>query len=137
MIEAVPMPPYIALMTQVFTHAPHMLELDWTPLVGALVVREKSWNKLTPDVQRELARAAAEAGRQMKARNRLESDMAVGAMKKRKLRVTAVSPAVEGEWRRVAERNYPRLRGQKVPADLFDEITRLVAEYRRDNGGAP
>lgn len=134
MIEAVPMPPYVALMTQVSTHAPNMLEIDWSPLVGALVVSEKSWNKLTPDMQRELAHAAADAGQQMKAQNRRESDMSVEAMKKRRLRVTTVTPSVEAEWRRVAERTYPRLRGQKIPADLFDEMTRLLAEYRRDNG---
>jgi TRAP-type transport system periplasmic protein len=136
MIQAVPMPPSVALMTQVFVQAPNMLEIDWAPLVGALVVTEKSWNKLTPDVQRELARAAAEAGRQMKARNRMESDMAVAAMKKHKLRVTTLSPALEAEWRRVAEQSYPRLRGNKIPADLFDEITRLLAEYRNNNSGA-
>lgn len=137
MIEAVPMPPYVALMTQVFTLAPNMIDLQWAPLLGALVVSEKGWNKLTPNQQRVLADASREAGRQMKARNRLESEMAVEAMKKRNLRVNGVSPQIEAEWRTISERTYPRLRGQKIPADVFDEITRLVADYRRDHGTAP
>ena len=32
------MPPFFALASQVYTPAPHMLELKWAPLVGALVV---------------------------------------------------------------------------------------------------
>lgn len=132
MIDAVPLPPYVALTTQVFKHAPNMLDLDWAPLVGALVITEKSWNRLTPDQQRQLARVAAETGRAMKTRNRLESDVAVEEMRKRGLRVTAVPPAVKAEWREVAERGYGSLRGRKIPAPLFDEVVRHVTIYRQN-----
>jgi TRAP-type C4-dicarboxylate transport system substrate-binding protein len=107
-----------------------MLDLNWAPLVGALVVTERSWNRLTPAVQLQLARAAAESGRQMKARNRIESDLAVEAMKKRHLVVHAVTPATEEAWRKAAEAAYPQIRGRIMPADLFDEVRRLLAEYR-------
>jgi len=137
MIEAVPMPPYMALMTQVSAHAPHMVQIDWAPLIGALVISERSWNRLTPATQRELARAAGVAGQQMKERNRRESELSVEAMKKRSLHVTTLTAPIEAEWRRVAERTYPRLRGQKIPADLFDEMVRLLADYRREKGIAP
>lgn len=133
MIEAVPLPPYVALTTQIFMRAPNMLDLDWAPLVGALVITEKSWNRLTPDHQRQLARAAAETGRAMKARNRLESDLAVTEMRKRGLRVTAVSPEMHAEWSRLAAAAYPTLRGAKIPAPLFDEVVRHVTAYRQRN----
>lgn len=136
MIEAVPMPPYVALTMQVSSLAPNMLAIDWAPLIGALVVTERCWNRFTPEQQREMARVAAAAGRQMKARNRRESDLAVEAMKKRNLRVTELPPDVAEEWRRVAEKTWPRLRGQKIPAELFDEMVRLLAEYRRRDGSA-
>ena len=130
MIQAVPMPPYVALMTQVYVDAPYMLDLKWAPLAGALVVSEESWNKLDPAAQRELARAAGEAGRKMKASNRRESDAAVAAMTKRGLRTVGVSPTYENEWRQAVQRSYPKLREKKITPELFDEITRLVAEYR-------
>lgn len=133
MIEAVPMPPYVALMTQVYVDAPYMLDLKWAPLAGALVVSEKSWNDLSPGAQRALARSAGEAGAKMKATNRLESDAAVAAMTRRGLRTMAVSPAVEEEWRAVAARTWPALREKKITPELFDEIVRLVAEYRRQH----
>lgn len=131
MIEAVPLPPYVALTTQVFLRAPNMLDLDWAPLVGAMVVTEKSWNRLTPEQQRQLARSAAETGRAMKARNRMESDRAVEEMQKRGLHVTSVPPAVEAEWRRAAQASYATLRGRKIPAELFDEVVRHLTVFRQ------
>ena len=130
MITAVPLPPYVALTAQVHDPAPNMLELNWAPLVGGLVVTERAWNKLTPAQQIALAKAAAEAGLQMKARNRQESDLAVTAMTKRGLKVQRVSPEVEAEWRKAAEAAYPQIRGKIVPADLFDEVQRHLREFR-------
>lgn len=133
MIEAVPMPPYMALMTQIYVDAPYMLDLNWAPLAGALVVTEKSWQKLDPTEQRALARAAGDAGVSMKASNRRQSDAAVDAMKKRGLKIASVPASLESEWRLVAERTYPALREKKITPQLFDEIVALVAEYRRVN----
>jgi TRAP-type C4-dicarboxylate transport system substrate-binding protein len=136
MINAVPSPPYVALTTQTFTAAPYMLDVDWAPLVGALVVTERAWNKLTPAAQLAMARAAADAGAQMKSENRRESDAAVDAMMKRGLKVYRPTPAVETEWRALAEGSYPQLRGRVVPAEFFDEARRLLAEYRAAREGA-
>jgi TRAP-type C4-dicarboxylate transport system substrate-binding protein len=74
--------------------------------------------------------AAARAGQQMQSRSRQESDQAVAAMKKRGLQVHGVSPELDAEWRQFAEGVYPMLRGNLVPAEMFDEVTRLIAEYR-------
>jgi TRAP-type C4-dicarboxylate transport system substrate-binding protein len=130
MINAVPMPPYIALASQVYPLAPHMLEINWAPLCGALVVTERAWDRLTPAQQTALARAAAQSGREIQQRNRLESDQAVEAMKKRGLIVHPLTPELEVLWRREAEAIYPRLRGKLVPADLFDEVRRLLQQRR-------
>jgi TRAP-type C4-dicarboxylate transport system, periplasmic component len=142
MIAAVPTIPQIALSTQIFTATPNMLDLKWAPLVGALVVTERAWNRLPPAAQKEMARAAFDVGQQLKLENRAESDRAVAAMEKNKLHVTHTTAATEGEWRKAAESWYPRIRGGLVPADFFDEVQRILAEYRsthaagRSPGGA-
>ena len=51
-------------------------------------------------------------------------------------RVFAQSPEVEAEWRRVAEDIYPKIRGNMVPADMFDKVQRLLADYRAGKGKA-
>jgi len=136
LITATPAPPFFALATQLDVQAPHMIELNWAPLVGAAVVNRSKWDRLTPELRTQLLAAAQQAGRDIKTSSRAESAQAVEAMKKRGLKVQAVSPELESEWRRETEKFYPRIRGLSVPADLFDEVFRLLKEYRAAKGAA-
>jgi TRAP-type C4-dicarboxylate transport system substrate-binding protein len=130
LINAVPAPPFIALAGQIDGQAPNMLELNWAPLVGAAVISKKTWDLLPAATQELFLKAGKEAGKQIKEDSRRESVESVEAMKKRGLKVQTVSPEIEAEWRRVAETAYPKIRGKIVPADIFDEVVKLLAEYR-------
>jgi hypothetical protein len=44
--------------------------------------------------------------------------------------VQKLTPEAEAEWRRAAEQMYPLVRGNMVPAEFFDEVQRLLREYR-------
>jgi len=135
MVDAVPTIPYFALAMQLHTAATTMLELNWAPLVGGTVVSRRTWESLSPEQRAAMQQAAAEAGRQFQARGRVESDEAVSAMRGRGMRIVPVTPQIEAEWRTVSEQLYPRIRGTMVPADMFDEVVRLLAEYRARPGG--
>lgn len=130
LIDAVPAPPFFAMAGQFDTRAPFMLELNWAPLVGALVVRKESWEKIPAAVRAKLAVTAATAGREIKAAGRKESDESVTAMEKRGLKVMKITPEIEAEWRRAAEAVYPQVRKKLVPADIFDQTIKLLQEYR-------
>jgi TRAP-type C4-dicarboxylate transport system substrate-binding protein len=130
MIDAVPTIPYHALAMQFFTVASNMLEVNWAPLVGATIINKSTWDGLPADAQAALRAAAAEAGRQFQARGRAEGDEAVAAMRRRGLTVVPLTPAAEAEWRTLCEGLYPQVRGRIVPADIFDEVVRMLAEYR-------
>ncbi len=135
LIDAVPLPPSIALASQVDTVAPHMLDLAWAPLVGATVITKKTWDAIPPEGREALRRAAAQTGTLMKADGRRESVESVEAMRRRGLRVHAVTPEVEAEWRREVEAAYPKVRGAIVPADMFDEVVRQLSAYRAARPG--
>lgn len=130
LIEAAPMPPVFALATQADTRAPFMLELNWAPLVGACIVRQETWDRIPAPQRAEMLKAAQQAGKEIKANSRLEAAEAAAAMQKRGLQITPVPPALEGEWRTAAEAAYPIIRGKIVPAEIFDEVQRLLKEYR-------
>ncbi|MBI5380553.1 MAG: TRAP transporter substrate-binding protein DctP [Opitutae bacterium] len=130
LIDAVPVPPYYAMVSQIDARAPFMLELNWSPLVGALVVRKEIWDKLPEATRTAMMKAADIAGREIKAAARREMDQSVSAMEKRGLKVTRITPEIEAEWRALAEAVYPRIRGPIVPADIFDETMKILAEYR-------
>ena len=55
-------------------------------------------------------------------------------MRKRGLQVRSVTPEIESEWRQFAEAVYPSIRGKMVPADMFDEVFRILKEYRSSKG---
>lgn len=135
MIDVVPVPPFYALAGQFYTVAGHMIELDWAPLAGATVITKKTWDGLTPAARQALLAAAEETAEHIKARGRQENAEAIEAMKKRGLQVHAVSPQAREEWEKLARRVYPRIRGAVVPAETFDEVMRLLAEYRARPGG--
>jgi TRAP-type C4-dicarboxylate transport system substrate-binding protein len=130
MIDAVPTIPFYALAGQLYTVANHMLEVNWAPLVGAAVISRRTWESLSPEMQTAMRQAAQDAGRQFGERSRIEGDESVASMRQRGLIVHPMTPALDAEWRRTAESLYPRIRGTMVPAETFDEVMRLLAEYR-------
>jgi TRAP-type C4-dicarboxylate transport system substrate-binding protein len=136
LITSVSLPPFVALAGQVYSRAPHMLELNWAPLTGALVVRKPVWDKIPAEAKEALLAAATEAGKSNKAQGRAESDKAVLAMKEKGLTVHPVTPEMDAEWRRVSESFYPKIRGKLVPEDVFSEVERLVKEYRATHAPA-
>ena len=130
LINAVPSTPFYALAGQFYSPASHMLELNWAPLVGGVVVTRKAWDSLSAEARDAMMKAATEAGEQIKAKSRGESNQAVETMRNRGLTVHAATPEVEAAWRKAAEEVYPKIRGAIVPAEMFDEVIRLLQEFR-------
>lgn len=130
MINAVPSTPYFALATQIYNTANNMLDLNWAPIVGALVVTKKSWDELTPEGQAKFREAGAKAGVHLRAKARQEVDEAVDAMKKRGLNENKPNPEQLKEWYDLAEKLYPKIRGRLVPADTYDEVVGHLKTYR-------
>ncbi len=136
-ITALITPPFSALAMQVYDKAPHMLDLNWAPLAGGLVIRKSVWDKLPADVKPALLKSALEAGKANKIQGRAEGLKAVKAMKEKGLEVHPVTPALEGEWRKMAETIYPEIRGKIVPADTFDQVDKWLKEFRARNAPKP
>ena len=130
MIDVVPTIPYFALAMQVYGPANYMLDLNYAPVVGAVIINKKTWDAMSPETQAALTAVAIESGKKFQSQGRQEADEAVVAMQKRGLTVVPVPPAVLAEWRAASEKLHPKIRGGMVPADMFDEVLRLVAEYR-------
>ncbi len=130
MIQVVPSTPYFALASQIYGTASHMLDINWAPIVGALVVTKKAWDDMSPAAQQALQMAGEKAGIKMRAQARQEVDDAVLAMQKRGLKVNKPSPEQMREWNELAEQLYPRIRGTMVPADTFDEVFMHLKAYR-------
>lgn len=135
MIDAVPTIPYFALAMQLNTVATHMLDLKWVPLMAAAIISKRTWDALPPASQAAIRATAEETSRRFQERGRSEGDSAVAAMRRRGLTVVPVPTPALAAWRTMSETFYPRIRGTMVPADMFDEVVRLLAEYRARPAG--
>jgi len=131
LIDAVAMVPFFALAAQLYSPTPHMLDLDWAPLVGAGVVLKKTWDAFPQNVRDDLRASATKTGAEIIERQRVENDEAVQAMQKRGLVVHKTTPAIEAEWRAFVEPVYPKLRGLEVPDDMYDAVLSSLAELRK------
>lgn len=121
MIDALPVPAFLANFNQVATYAPYMLDLNWAPITGALVVTEKAWKQLDPATQAWLKEASDRAGGEMRRASRAEDEQAVQAMKeKHGLKIVSLTPEADREFRTEVSRIYPRIRGKLVPETMFD-----------------
>lgn len=134
MINVVPAPPVFALASQIDTRAPYMLQINWGPLVGALVIRQATWESLPAAQRPALLAAAQKIGAQIKVLGRQECRESIQAMQRRGLKVTKPTPEIEARWRAVAEKVYPKIRGSIIPADVFDATMRALKEYRARPG---
>jgi TRAP-type C4-dicarboxylate transport system substrate-binding protein len=130
MISVVPSTPYFALATQIYQTAPHMLDINWAPIVGALVITRKAWDEMSAQTQSVVRRTSENAGVQLRAKARQEVQEAVEAMKKRGLNVHTPNAEQMREWNELADKLYPRIRGTMVPAQTFDEVMGHLKAYR-------
>ncbi|MEX8492759.1 TRAP transporter substrate-binding protein DctP [Sphaerotilus sp.] len=130
MIHVVPSTPYFALASQIYTTANHMLEINWAPIVGALVLTTKAWEEMSPALQATMREAGEKAGAALRTQARQEVVDAVGAMARRGLNVHRPNAEQMKEWQALADKLYPRIRGTMVPADTFDEVMAHLKAYR-------
>lgn len=134
LIDVVPLPPLYALALQAYGPAPHMTKMPWAPIMGAAVITEKSWNKIPEDIRPELLAAARRAGESVQDAGRSENEEAVKAMVEQwGLQVHEVPPEALAVWESEVSAQYPKIRGGLVPVDVYDEVIRLIDEYRASN----
>lgn len=133
MIDAAPMPAYPSMLLLLYKDAPNMLDVHIAPLLGALVITTDAWNKISPDDQAKLTAAAkAFEERTSKEVPALEASSIV-EMKKRGLTVNTLDPKAAEEFHSQADKLVASMKGDMVPADLFDAVKTARDQYRASN----
>jgi TRAP-type C4-dicarboxylate transport system substrate-binding protein len=137
LIDCVCMPPSIALAIQLDGIAPHLLDMNWVPLVGAAIITKKTWDTIPSETQAVLRKTAQETGKLIKADGRRENVESIEAMRKRGLKIHTLTPELDAEWDRTVAKAYPKIRGIAVPPDIYDEVMSQLKTFRAANSKAP
>jgi TRAP-type C4-dicarboxylate transport system substrate-binding protein len=128
LVDAMGSTPLFVLSNQWFPFVPFMVDMPWSPLVGATLVDRRTWEQIPSEIRPELIRIAREVGAEIQVEiQRLEAE-AIEAMKARGLTVVKPTTQEIQAWRNLFESSYPLLRGTVIPADWFDEALRVVRE---------
>lgn len=137
MINTVPMPPFLANFLQVSTQTGHMLDMNYAPVIGAMVITTRAWDKLSAETQASLRKSAETVGADIRRNSRAEDAAAIVTMRdKHHLKINALPAGAEKEWQDEISKIYPKLRGTLVPADLFDEVQAALKEFRAQKPAA-
>jgi TRAP-type transport system periplasmic protein len=128
MIDGLPAPPAAALAFQWFRHTKFMVNTGLAPVIGAIVMTRKSWERI-PETDRVSLLASAKAMERRLAEQvpRAERE-SIAEMQKRGLTVTA---AEGGEWQSTGQSLASTLTGQMVPADILELALKARNEFRQ------
>jgi len=131
MINAAPMPPYPAMLLQVFRDAKYMLDVNVAPLYGGLLVTTQTWNKISAaDKAVMVASAKIIEKRLLGDAVKLDAS-SIANMKMRGLTVTTPDAKALATFRAEADRLVTTIRGSLVPADVYDLAVRERDAYRK------
>jgi len=125
LINVVQAPAFIALSSQWFGIANHMLDLPWAAMSGGLVITNDAWSKIPPTLQDTLKKAARHEAQRIHDTIRYHSDDAVDIMKEHGLIVHEPSEKVKQMWQDETESYYPKFKGVLVSDKMHERLMEL------------
>jgi len=133
-INAVPISPQVAVISQYYNYAKNMTDLNWELLLGATVVDKRVWNKIPADLHAPLRQVMQESGKKLRDEIRKRGERDVAEMKKRGLNIVPVDAKARDAWVKVTESAYPKIRDRIVGVEAFEEAMKYRNEYRKHAG---
>ena len=134
LIDTAPYPPYIALTLQVFRDAKYMLDARLAPLVGATIISNETWKKISPEDQAKVTTAALAMEARARAEGPKQDADSVTAMKARGLEVIVPDAKAAADFRSASAKLVASMRGDMVPADIYDMAVAARDAYRKTKG---
>ncbi len=132
LIDTVGAPAMGAIALQWHTKVKYLTDVPLTYLTGTFVIDGKVFATLEPEDQRVVREVVREAAQRLDAGSREGEQSALRALREQGIQfVSAATAAEEKRWHDITRQATLVLRKKQIYSDaLFDEIERLVEEYR-------
>lgn len=134
MIQETPMPPYYASFLQVYRSAKHMLQIDVDPLIGALIMTDAAWAKISAEDHDQIVAAAKAMEKRLQTEVPAQDAKAIVEMQARGLTVHKLDAKALEEFHTEADKLAATMRGGMVPADVYDLAAQARADHRKSHG---
>ncbi|NIM17205.1 MAG: C4-dicarboxylate ABC transporter substrate-binding protein [Candidatus Aminicenantes bacterium] len=133
MVNAFLLPPLLAGSGQYFPLAPHMSELRIAPLIGGMVLSEKTWKRIPEKYREKMMQIALKISGELYEKTvKLEKE-AIEAMKKHGLKIVKFPDDSLEKWRAASAKGMDQLIGKAFSKEIYDRIIHLLEEYRKKN----
>jgi TRAP-type transport system periplasmic protein len=138
LIETMLAPPLYALSLQVYKEAPNMIDIGLAPLVGAVVVSKRTWDRVDPKYRDKLLAAAEKVGGELRTKVPSMDNFAITTMKGAGMKVLEIRNGPNSaEWLATAKKFADEQRGDMVPPEIFDRAIKKRDEFRAKNASQP
>lgn len=136
LVDGVYSSPYAAVVLQWHTQVSAMSEAPITHAIGAVIVTNAAWEKVSPAAQAEVRRIAADVFARLKTSSRQENRDAVGDIRQAGISIVPIDDAAMRVFRDIGERAAHRNAGTLYPEALLTRVRAVIAEARKQGGEA-
>ena len=126
LIDAMSTMPLYALAQQSFGITNHMLDLKWGTLLAGIIIDMKTWNRIPNKYHDNLISIANDIRERQKETNKNAEAQAIAAMKEYGLIIHSPTEEETKLWQKEVDKMGPYLRGNVIPADVYDRVIRLT-----------
>lgn len=132
LIEAISVPPLYAMQTQYYKQAPYMADLGLAPMIGAILMSKRTFDRLSEADRKAVLEASHEASAQVLEQIPKLDETAIKLMQSQGLEITTVRDSEHSkQWFEAASRFAKDMRGTIVPIPVFDEAVAARDAYRQ------
>ena len=130
MVDAVYTPPMMAAVNQWFAIADNMSTVRLAPVVSALIVSTRTWNRIPEDTRDKLVTATETVMAQLVDEASALEQKSMEVMKRNGLKVVGTTAEAEAEWRRMANESLEWFAGRLYSSKTLREVKRHLTEFR-------
>jgi TRAP-type C4-dicarboxylate transport system substrate-binding protein len=134
MIDSYPTTPLLGLTLQWYRMTPNLVGMGLAPLVGGLIMTKQAWAKISEPDRARILESCRRLEHKLEVEVPRQDTSAVAEMKKRGLKVNAVSGANATQFRLAAEEFANGMKGVRVPPDILELARRERDAYRQKSG---
>ena len=129
MIDAFYAPPLVAATFQWFGPARHMTALPVAPVVGAVIMRSQSLDRIPEELRGELLATFDELARRLNTEMGNLTVDALSAMEQQGLQIHQVPAEAAERWRGIVGESIYVVLGRIIPRESYELIAELVSRY--------
>ncbi|MBD3314479.1 MAG: C4-dicarboxylate ABC transporter substrate-binding protein [Chitinivibrionales bacterium] len=134
MVDAFTTTPLSAASYQWFKLVDHMCGMKWAPLIGAIVISTRTWNRIPEDLRPRLERECRKIGTALQDDIDEADRQAVEEMKKSGLEVNPVTEEDVAQWRAEVEEGFQKVVGKSFDRSSYELVRKHLESFRNADG---